>query len=170
MIIFAAEVTAFVFGFIYRGRVSHSQMMYFWIICMTCRNMNHFVNCFLWCLQIKGDLEKSMNGVFQIYDGVNNEAHAVDYLQSQVRLKGSFMSAIIFGYTGNDRRNRCMKDSHSLYSPLVLLYFYISSWSAVGWITSLTGLQYHGIANITTLCHIPAAKQMLHNALANSPK
>ncbi|KAI2661581.1 Tetraspanin-36 [Labeo rohita] len=52
LIIFAAEVTAFVFGFIYRGR-------------------------------IKGDLEKSMNGVFQKYDGANAEAHAVDYLQRQ---------------------------------------------------------------------------------------
>lgn len=37
-----------------------------------------------------------MNGVFQIYDGVNDEAHAVDYLQSQVRLKGSFMSSLLF--------------------------------------------------------------------------
>ncbi|XP_016389511.1 tetraspanin 36 [Sinocyclocheilus rhinocerous] len=57
MIIFAAEVTAFVFGFIYRGR-------------------------------IKGDLEKSMNSVFQKYDGVNTEAHAVDYLQSQLECCG----------------------------------------------------------------------------------
>ncbi len=37
-----------------------------------------------------------MNGVFQIYDGVINEAHAVDYLQSQVRLNGSFMSSQSF--------------------------------------------------------------------------
>ncbi|XP_052460074.1 tetraspanin-36 [Carassius gibelio] len=57
MIIFAAEVTAFVFGFIYRGR-------------------------------IKGDLEKSMNGVFQKYDGVNSETHAVDYLQFQMECCG----------------------------------------------------------------------------------
>uniref|UniRef100_A0A8C1H3H5 Tetraspanin n=1 Tax=Cyprinus carpio carpio TaxID=630221 RepID=A0A8C1H3H5_CYPCA len=57
MVIFAAEVTAFVFGFIYRGR-------------------------------IKGDLEKSMNSVFQKYDGVNSETHAVDYLQSQLECCG----------------------------------------------------------------------------------
>ncbi|XP_059359505.1 tetraspanin-36-like [Carassius carassius] len=57
MIIFAAEVTAFVFGFIYRGR-------------------------------IKGDLEKSMSSVFQMYDGVNTETHAVDYLQSQLECCG----------------------------------------------------------------------------------
>ncbi|XP_051757779.1 tetraspanin 36 isoform X2 [Ctenopharyngodon idella] len=57
MIIFAAEVTAFVFGFIYRGR-------------------------------IKGDLEKSMKDVFQKYDGLNSETHAVDILQSQLECCG----------------------------------------------------------------------------------
>lgn len=36
------------------------------------------------CLQIKGDLEKSMSDVFQKYDGLNGETHAVDYLQTQV--------------------------------------------------------------------------------------
>jgi len=33
-----------------------------------------------------------MKDVFQKYDGLNTETHAVDYLQSQVRLKGSFIS------------------------------------------------------------------------------
>ncbi|KAI7797733.1 tetraspanin 36 [Triplophysa rosa] len=57
LVIFAAEVTAFVFGFIYRGR-------------------------------IKGDLEKSMSDVFQKYDGLNGETHAVDYLQTQLECCG----------------------------------------------------------------------------------
>ncbi|TRY86521.1 hypothetical protein DNTS_010141 [Danionella cerebrum] len=57
VIIFAAEVTAFAFGFIYRGR-------------------------------IKGDIEKTMNDVFQKYDGLSSETHAVDYLQTQLECCG----------------------------------------------------------------------------------
>lgn len=120
--------------------------------------------------QIKGDLEKSMNGVFQKYDGANAEAHAVDYLQRQVRLIGSFISLQSFLFALE------MTDAMNAWAILILFilplifyitcHFYISRWSAVGWITSQTGLQYHGLANITTLCHFPAAKQMLHNVLA----
>lgn len=35
-----------------------------------------------------------MNSVFQVYDGVNTESHAVDYLQSQVRLKKNIKNLV----------------------------------------------------------------------------
>lgn len=57
LIIFAAEVAAFVLAIIYQGR-------------------------------IKSDVERSMNDVFQKYDGSNAESRAVDYLQQQVQCCG----------------------------------------------------------------------------------
>ncbi|MGH0139666.1 UNVERIFIED_CONTAM: hypothetical protein FKN15_030306 [Acipenser sinensis] len=57
LIIFAAEVAAFVLAIVYKGR-------------------------------IKSDVERSMNDVFQKYDGSNAESRAVDYLQQQVQCCG----------------------------------------------------------------------------------
>ncbi|MEQ2262699.1 Tetraspanin-36, partial [Xenotaenia resolanae] len=52
MVIFAAEVTALVFTFIYQGKINQ-------------------------------DLERSMNEVFEKYDGRNTESQAVDLLQRE---------------------------------------------------------------------------------------
>ncbi|XP_056093475.1 tetraspanin 36 [Rhinichthys klamathensis goyatoka] len=87
MIIFAAEVTAFVFGFIYRGR-------------------------------IKGDLEKSMKDVFQKYDGLNTETHAVDYLQSQLECCGvnnftDWTATPWFGQHNNSVPHSCCKANNT---------------------------------------------------------
>ncbi|GAA6106004.1 tetraspanin 36 [Tachysurus ichikawai] len=57
LLIFAAEVTALVFGVIYERRIS-------------------------------GELDKSMNDVFEKYDGKNSETKAVDYLQSEMECCG----------------------------------------------------------------------------------
>ncbi|XP_053481010.1 tetraspanin 36 [Ictalurus furcatus] len=56
LLMFAAEVTAFVFGIIYKGRIN-------------------------------GDLEKTMNEVFDKY-GDESETRAVDYLQTQLECCG----------------------------------------------------------------------------------
>ncbi|XP_023692494.1 tetraspanin 36 [Paramormyrops kingsleyae] len=58
LVFFAGEITALVFGFIYRGK-------------------------------IKDDLEHTMTGVFQKYDGQNSETRAVDYLQTQLHCCGA---------------------------------------------------------------------------------
>ncbi|KAG7332386.1 hypothetical protein KOW79_004220 [Hemibagrus wyckioides] len=57
LLIFAAEVTALVFGVIYRAKVN-------------------------------GELDKSMNEVFEKYDGKNSESKTVDYLQTQLKCCG----------------------------------------------------------------------------------
>ncbi|XP_051964465.1 tetraspanin-36-like [Xyrauchen texanus] len=93
MVIFAAEVTAFVFSFIYRGR-------------------------------IKGDLEKSMSEVFQKYDGVNTESHAVDYLQSQLQCCGvqnltDWTASTWYGTHNNSVPHSCCKANTTQCSGLL---------------------------------------------------
>lgn len=82
MLIFAAEVAALVFGFIYRGKVrhprctpKHSRDILFWILYILWHFSPH---------QITQDSERSMNEVFMKYDGQSTEANAADYLQTQV--------------------------------------------------------------------------------------
>lgn len=82
MLIFAAEVAALVFGFIYRGKVrhprctpQHSRDILFWILYILWHFSPH---------QITQDLERSMNEVFMKYDGQSAESNAANYLQTQV--------------------------------------------------------------------------------------
>lgn len=92
MLIFAAEVAALVFGFIYQGKVSHthvfSVIQCFLLIADCIGDMtvfdgfHHYVFCL--SVQISGDLERTMTDVFSKYDGKDPETSTVDFLQHQV--------------------------------------------------------------------------------------
>lgn len=93
-----------------------------------------------------------MSDVFQKYDGLNGETHAVDYLQTQV----SCITSV------------CLLRKWRIVSMYSLILFYICSWSAVECRTTQIGQQHRGTASITTPYHNPAVKPMLHNVVAFS--
>lgn len=88
MAIFAAEVAALVFGFIYQGKVS-----YRWrALCLQCLLLTinyiwgiklYYMSVFFFS-QISGNLEHSMSEVFSLYGQEETDTKAVDYLQTQV--------------------------------------------------------------------------------------
>ncbi|KAM3611325.1 uncharacterized protein V6R79_016655 [Siganus canaliculatus] len=87
MLIFAAEVTALVFSFIYQGKIS-------------------------------GDLERSMNVVFEKYNGENPESEAVDYLQKELQCCGvrnytSWSNTTYFTGHNNTVPSTCCKTNTS---------------------------------------------------------
>ncbi|XP_053277455.1 tetraspanin 36 [Pleuronectes platessa] len=85
MMMFAAEVAALVFSFIYQGKIS-------------------------------GDLERSMNESFSMYDGQGTETKGVDYLQSQLQCCGvnnytSWANTTWFSSQNNTVPLSCCKNS-----------------------------------------------------------
>ncbi|XP_062237845.1 tetraspanin 36 [Platichthys flesus] len=85
MMMFAAEVAALVFSFIYQGKIS-------------------------------GDLERSMNQTFSMYDGQGTETKGVDYLQSQLQCCGvnnysSWANTTWFSSQNNTVPLSCCKNS-----------------------------------------------------------
>ncbi|XP_015281232.1 PREDICTED: tetraspanin-3-like, partial [Gekko japonicus] len=75
LLIFIAEVSAFVLGFIYRSKVG-------------------------------SDFREPLQHVFQQYDGINSESHAIDYLQKELECCGvnnytDWNGSLWYNTTGN---------------------------------------------------------------------